>query len=356
MKRLPRGLIALTVVLATIASSEGDVLRFQKTIGVGGGAEWSGWMSFVALSRDGRRVASDGPSSSTDGSGGLKIWSFPGGRLLRRLSFHPGGISRDWRYFASEHAVIDMASGKPVFPLTESDQDWALPRFSDDGRYVAFSTAASHPREGQIRIRRTDHGTPVSRFGRRAVFALAFHPNGKTLASGHWDNVTLWKVRSGQRIALLRGFGRYVNGLGFSRDGKLLAAGTDSGSLQIWNVKHRRRLRSIEIGGGQVSDPVFSPDGKLVAAGIYGTGTAWVIDVASGKIVGKAKVSDLGCGSVAFSPNGRYLITPSTGGLITWPYDQGGTVRVFEVRGGRGATRRSPSRRTVSSAVGKSQR
>ena len=27
------------------------------------------------------------------------------------------------------------------------------------------------------------------------------------------------------------------------------------------------------------------------------------------------------------------LITPSTGGLITWPYDKGGTVRVFRVRG-----------------------
>jgi len=43
------------------------------------------------------------------------------------------------------------------------------------------------------------------------------------------------------------------------------------------------------------------------------------------------KISDLGCGSVAFSPDGRYLITPSTGGLIKWPYDRGGTIRVFKV-------------------------
>jgi len=48
--------------------------------------------------------------------------------------------------------------------------------------------------------------------------------------------------------------------------------------------------------------------------------------------VNSKKVSDLGCGSVAFSPDGHYLIAPSTGGLITWPWDQGGTVRVFKVR------------------------
>src|SRR5262249_50445006 len=88
---------------------------------------------------------------------------------------------------------------------------------------------------------------------------------------------------------------------------------------------------SVAIGGEQVSNPVFSPDGRLVAFGIYGTGAAWVVDVRSGKVVGKARVSDLGCGSVAFSPDGRYLITPSTGGLITWPHDRAGTIRVLEV-------------------------
>lgn len=68
-----------------------------------------------------------------------------------------------------------------------------------------------------------------------------------------------------------------------------------------------------------------------MAVGVYGTGTAWLIDVGSGKIIDRQKVSDIGCGSVAFSPDGRYLITPSTGGLIKWPYDNGGTIRVFSV-------------------------
>jgi len=218
-----------------------------------------------------------------------------------------------------------------VLSLTPSANGFADPTFSSDSRYVAFSTAPTRSDAGQIRILRIDDGTVLNEFGKRRAFSLAFHPNGATLASGHWDDVTLWNAATGERTALLRGFARYVTGIGFSADGTLLAAGTDAGGLQVWNVAERRRLVSISIGGGQASEPVFSPDGRLVAVGVYGLGTVWVVDVHSGRIVGKGRVSDMGCGSVAFSPDGRYLIAPSTGGLITWPNDQGGTIRVFAV-------------------------
>jgi WD40 repeat protein len=119
--------------------------------------------------------------------------------------------------------------------------------------------------------------------------------------------------------------------MSFSRDGRLLAAGTDIGALQIWDVHRRKRIQSLSIGGLDVSTPAFSPDGSLLAVGIYGTGTVWLIEVATRKIIDRQQVSDLGCGSVAFSPDGRYLIAPSTGGLIRWPYDRGGTIRVFRI-------------------------
>jgi WD40 repeat protein len=156
-------------------------------------------------------------------------------------------------------------------------------------------------------------------------------PDNTTLASGHWDIVTLWNMFTGRQLAVFRGFSHYVEGLSFSPDGRLLAAGTDAGGLQIWDVRRLSMVEALDIGGGGVSEPKFSPDGRLVAVGAYGTGAAWLIDVSSGKIIDRQKVSDLGCGSVAFSPDGRFLITPSTGGLIKWPYDKGGTIRVFRV-------------------------
>ena len=95
------------------------------------------------------------------------------------------------------------------------------------------------------------------------------------MASGHWDIVTLWDMFTGKRLSVFRGFGRYVRGLAFSRDGKLLAAGTDAGGLQIWDVRRVKRVVSLDIEGGEVSKPEFSPDGRLVAVGVYGTGTVW---------------------------------------------------------------------------------
>lgn len=325
MKRLSFALISF------LLASQTSILEFEKAIGAGTDA---GWMSFVAFNRDGTMVASDGPAPAHDRTDALTLWSFPDGRFIRSIPFSPAAISDDWKFYASSHAVIDVESGKPRIALTRNDDEWAHPAFSHDGRYVA--AAMTYPRKladaKQIRILRTEDGSLVTEFGQRAVFAIAFHPNDDILATGHWDNVTLWNAHTGKRIALLRGFERYVYGLGFSRDGKLLAAGTDDGHIQIWDVSKRRKLRTIDLEGGEVSDPVFSPDGKFLAAGSYGTGTAFVIDVRSGVIVDRARVSDLGCGSVAFSPDGRYLIAPSTGGLITWPYDRGGTIRVFKVR------------------------
>lgn len=134
---------------------------------------------------------------------------------------------------------------------------------------------------------------------------------------------------------MLRGLGRYASALSFSPDGRQLAVGADWGRLQLWDVARRVRLWSLELEGSDVSDPAFSPDGRFVAVGTYGSGTVWLVDRRTGRIIDHRQVSAFGCGSVAFSPDSRYLITPSTGGLITWPYDKGGTVRIFRIRSRR---------------------
>jgi len=130
----------------------------------------------------------------------------------------------------------------------------------------------------------------------------------------------------------LHGFGRYVTSLAFSPDGHRLITVTDLGKLQIWDARTQRLMHTVQLEGDEPSKPAFSPDSHRVAVGMYGAGTAYVVDLRTGRLVAHAKPSDLGCGSVAFSPDGKWLVTPSTGGLMTWPYDDGGgTVRVFRL-------------------------
>lgn len=312
-----------------IPNAESRTLEPVKQIGVGWHTDKWAWMSFVSFSPDGTMVASDGASTPDDVSQNLTLWSFPEGRLIKRIPVRPTALSNDWKYYASYNTVGEMESGKPL--ISVGDGVFAIHTFSPDSRYVAESLPGHDIHDPHIRVVELANGKQVSAFGKHTPFSVAISPDGMTLASGHWNVVTLWNMLTGERLAVLPGFGRYVEGLSFSRDGKFLAAGTDFGGLQIWDVHHRARIQSLDLEGGQVSDPQFSPDGRLVAVGVYGTGAVWLVDVGTGKILDHQKVSDIGCGSVAFSPDGHFLIVPSTGGLITWPYDRGGTIRVFKI-------------------------
>ena len=316
------------------AFAAGHILKPAGKIGVAWDESKPAWMSFIAFSPDGKMVASDGPATPEDVSGALTLWTFPGGRFVGRLSARPIALSPDWKYFATGADVRTLDSDQPIPSTVEkSPANYAfVPR-----RQLVAVAPLTHSGGAAIRILELPGGRHAGAFGFAAPLSLAISPNGERLAAGHWDSVALWNIATQKRIGMLRGFGRYVDSIAFSPRGTLLAAGTDLGTLQFWDVRRRKRLHTVHIDGLDVSQPAFSPDGKLVAVGVYGTGTVWLIDVRSGKIVDHAKISDIGCGSVAFSPDGRFLIAPSTGGLVTWPYDQGGTIRVFRVTShGRG--------------------
>lgn len=304
----------------------GHILQPHGEIGVRWRADLQGWMSYVAFSPKGDMIVSDGATTPDDVSNHLSLWSFPGGRLIRRL---PGGstgdLSPDWKYYKTGHDIRRVADGSLAFA---GSANAALDFTRDSTRLIR-----SEPGHGISIISLAD-GKTLRSFGARQPMALAASPDGETIAAGHWTIVTLWRQSDGRRLATLRGVDRYATALAFSPNGRLLAVGNDLGGLQIWDVRRHTRLHAIQLPGGYVSEPAFSRDGRLVAVGTYGSGTVWVIDVRTGRTIDSRQVSGLGCGSAAFSPDGRFLITPSTGGLVTWPYDGGGAVKVFRVGGG----------------------
>jgi WD40 repeat protein len=227
-------LIFALLLSPVISPSQPPALKFVKQIGVGWQTDKWAWMSFVAFSPDGTKIASDASISPDDVSGNLTLWSFPEGRLIKRLPFKSADISSDWKYYATTNGVNEMETGRPV--ITVADNVHPIYEFSPDSRYVAESLNRKGVRNAAIRVVELASQKQVSAFGRRGAFSMAMSPDGVTLASGYWDEVTLWNMFTGERLAVFHGFGRYVDSLAFSKDGKLLAAGTDAGGLQIWDV------------------------------------------------------------------------------------------------------------------------
>ena len=72
------------------------------------------------------------------------------------------------------------------------------------------------------------------------VESLAYSPDGKTLASGAFQEVVLWDAETGAIRRRLTGFADRVVALDFSHDGKLLATGggvpTADGEIKIFDV------------------------------------------------------------------------------------------------------------------------
>jgi WD40 repeat protein len=65
-----------------------------------------------------------------------------------------------------------------------------------------------------------------------SVSAVAFSPDGKTLASGSYDHtVRLWDPATGQSLQTLEGHDDWVSAVTFSPDGRTLASGSGDSTI-----------------------------------------------------------------------------------------------------------------------------
>ncbi|MGO9908877.1 MAG: WD40 repeat domain-containing protein [Solirubrobacteraceae bacterium] len=111
------------------------------------------------------------------------------------------------------------------------------------------------------------------------VNSVAYSPDGRTLAAGNGDNGTvgLWDVRRHRLIRTLHlGNSGPVNGVVFAPHKRILAIGSEAGTVQVWSLLGDKALATLNGGTGPVFSVAFSPDGRTLAAGSFsGTMTVW---------------------------------------------------------------------------------
>ncbi|MFD4531689.1 cytochrome D1 domain-containing protein [Kitasatospora sp. NPDC058397] len=144
-----------------------------------------------------------------------------------------------------------------------------------------------------------------------AVTAVAYAPDGRTLATGSADHtVKLWDTTTHRLLATLTGHTGIVNTVAFSPDGRTLAsAGTDR-TVRLWDVASGRTTGILTGHTGVVSSAAFSPDGRTLATAGYDQ-TARLWDVASQRALTTLTGHTGAVRAVAYAPDGRTLATGS---------------------------------------------
>jgi WD40 repeat protein len=73
------------------------------------------------------------------------------------------------------------------------------------------------------------------------VFAAAFHPDGRRLATGGRDRaVWLWDLERGGEVARLGGHTSFIWSLAFSHDGATLVSGSGDTTVRLWDTEPLR--------------------------------------------------------------------------------------------------------------------
>src|SRR5262249_32493641 len=148
--------------------------------------------------------------------------------------------------------------------------------------------------------------------------ALAFDPLGNVDTT-----IELWDVTSGQPTGSLAGLPGRIYAVAYSPDGQTLAAGSANGSVKLWPITGRGAAQMWTL-PHEVHRLAFAHDGQLVAIGLK-DGTVQLRQASNGQLVRTlAGHTDLVSG-MAFSPAGDRLATAS--------FDD--SVKVWDVASGQ---------------------
>ena len=282
-----------------------------------------GWITCLAFSPDGRKLASAGEY------GQVLLWDLTAAEpeplelpghvgVVHGVAFSPDGTLL--ASAGADRALLLREVGRPERPreLARHDKGVLTVAFSPDGSLLASGGADCTVRLCDV----SKSETRLRLVGRHSdeVCRVAFNNAGSLLASGGADRaVRLWKIPGNELLHTLNGHSGRVSSIAFTPDGRqLVSADWVQNSLMIWNTDTGKEEHSISCGPcacgqeGWVPDIAFSPGGLLASAG-YCDGSIRLREMATRTTVAQLIGHHGPVSALAFSRDGRLLA--SGGGL-----------------------------------------
>lgn len=285
----------------------------------------------VAFAPDGRSLA----AGSDDRH--VSIWSVLSTKPSHILARSAGIAALAFRPDGAVLAVASQDVGVTLFDTATYDEHQSLHGNADWIRSIAFSptgkflaTAADdfalriwerHPShengpEWMLRCTKKYDGM---------LHALAFQPpDGQLLAvAGESHRIRLVDVSKQDCpdagvIEDINATAGWQKSLGFSRNGRWLATGSDDRNAWVWNAETWGPPRRLSGHRDSVLTVTFSPvDDSLLATGSYDK-TVRIWDASSGKLRHIFEAQGTGVKALAISPDGRTLATAAAKKISLW--------------------------------------
>jgi WD40 repeat protein len=215
------------------------------------------WVTGLTMSRDEKLLLSG------DDAGHVILWDRPAGTEQKRWQVkgwaYAVALSPDNKqalvserlplvFDSGQHSALrlwDVAAGQPKLDLSKEFKMYiGAAAWSPDGKLLVLGRGGES--EGQLFVvdpatgKKLRELTPKHEYG---ITDLAFHPDGKHVASSGRDTVVrIWDPEAGKLVKELgkpRGgqFKDWIHAISFSADGTLLAAADMAGSAHVWSFE-----------------------------------------------------------------------------------------------------------------------
>ena len=163
--------------------------------------------------------------------------------------------------------------------------------------------------------------SPFEKLAFQWVLAVAYSPDGKTLASsGSSDGtIQLWDVETGKQLRTLKGHTEIANTLVFSPDSTELVSGSRDDTIRVWDPNSGSMLRKLSGHRNDVRSVVFSADGKMLASGSKDVSVRlW--DAETWRFLPTLRGHYWGIRGVAFSPDGKTVVSAADNRILFWDW------------------------------------
>jgi WD40 repeat protein/serine/threonine protein kinase len=276
----------------------------------------TGAVSSVAYSPDGKHIVSCGRGSASGkpNPGEVKVWDVETGQ--EALTFkgptdwvNSVAYSPDGQRIISAHGAWDYVS--------ELAPD-RLKKFGFPEETLAL--LIQFPPELKVWDARTGEQTLTLKGHRSPVTSVAFSSDGKRIVSGggpaylvqpgtQLGEIKVWDAQTGQETLTLKGHTVRVTGISFSPDAKQIVSASPGETVKVWDLRTAQEALTIEVTNAPLTNVAYSFDGKRLVCGSPFNGH--VFDVETGQQLLALEKGGGSQGPIAFSSDGKRVVMES---------------------------------------------